>query len=250
MKEQKKHSVPRTGGAAPETEEKKKKEPKKDRHPEQENFPGAETAAEEFAGVGAGKAEAGLPEAEAPEAKAPETEPKEPSELEKTQRALAELGEKYVYLQAEYQNYRKRVSKELAGVRSAAIADTLTPFLTVCDFLNMADVAAANSDNIESIRQGLKMILGEFNKAFDELGVKSLSATGEKFDPALHEAVASENSDSVPEGVVIRQWSSGFKLGEKLLRPARVVVSAGPAKAEPEKGTEEAAPAADDGKEA
>ena len=160
---------------------------------------------------------------------------KESDELETARRALAEMSEKYIYLQAEYQNYRKRVSKELAGVRSATVADTLNPFLTVCDFLNMADVAAATSDNVESIRQGLKMILGEFNKAFDELGVKSFSAAGEKFDPALHEAVASENSDTVPEGVVIRQWSGGFKLGETLLRPARVVVSAGPVKPEPEK---------------
>ena len=147
------------------------------------------------------------------------------------------MSEKYIYLQAEYQNYRKRVSKELAGVRSATLADTLAPFLTVYDFLNMADGAAATSDNIESIRQGLKMIIGEFTKAFDELGVKSLSAAGEKFDPALHEAVASENSDTVPEGVVIRQWSSGFKLGETLLRPARVVVSAGPVQPEAAKET-------------
>ena len=130
------------------------------------------------------------------------------------------------------------------------VADTLHPFLNVCDYLNMADVAATTSDNIESIRQGLKMILGEFNKAFDELGVKSFSAAGEKFDPALHDAVASENSDTVPEGVVIRQWSCGFKLGETLRRPARVVVSSGPAKAEPEAKPEEPEKPADDGKEA
>ena len=193
--------------------------------------PEAPAAADEKAAAAA--APAGEPAAE--------TKATEPSELEKTQRALAEVGEKYIYLQAEYQNYRKRVSKELAGVRSMAVADTLHPFLTVCDFLNMADAAAANSDNVESIRQGLKMILGEFAKAFDELGVKSFSAAGEKFDPALHEAVASENSDTVPEGVVIRQWSCGFKLGETLLRPARVVVSAGPAKAEAEKTPEPSA---------
>ena len=214
MKESKKHPAP---------------EAAEDPGKEKRKTPAPETAAAETA----------------PEAKSAE---KEPTELEKTQRALAEVSEKYIYLQAEYQNYRKRVSKELAGVRAATVADTLHPFLTVCDFLNMADTAAANSDNVESIRQGLKMILGEFNKAFDELGVKSFSAAGEKFDPALHEAVASENSDTVPEGVVIRQWSGGFKLGETLLRPARVVVSAGPAKAEAAKS--EAPADGDSGKEA
>ena len=89
--------------------------------------------------------------------------------------------------------------------------------------------AAVNSDNVESIRQGLKMIIAEFNKAFDTLGVTAIDAVGKPFDPELHEAVAHEPSASVPEGVVIKQWSSGFKMGGKLLRPARVVVSSGPA---------------------
>ena len=151
------------------------------------------------------------------------------SEEEKLRAALAEAQSKYLYLQAEYQNYRKRVAKDIADARSYAYADALGPFMTVFDFLAMADSAAMNSDNIESIRQGLKMIIGEFNKAFDSLGVKPLDAVGQPFDPALHEAVAHEPSESVPEGVVIKQWSSGFKMGEKLLRPARVVVSDGAA---------------------
>ena len=234
MKESKKHPAPEA--AAEPTEEKRKHS--------QPQAPAPEAAPAADAAVSGKEGEGKTPEAEA-EAAAPE-----PTELEKTQRALAELGEKYIYLQAEYQNYRKRVAKELSGVRSMTVADTLTPFLNVCDYLNMADVAATTSDNIESIRQGLKMILGEFNKAFDELGVKSFSAAGEKFDPALHDAVASENSDTVPEGVVIRQWSCGFKLGETLLRPARVVVSSGPAKAEPEEKPEAPEKPADDGKEA
>jgi len=160
---------------------------------------------------------------------AEETAPAEPvqSEEEKLRGALAELQSKYLYLQAEYQNYRKRVAKDIADARGHAYADALGPFMTVFDFLAMADSAAVNSDNIESIRQGLKMIIAEFNKAFDSLGVKPLDAVGKPFDPALHEAVAREASETVPEGVVIRQWSNGFKMGEKLLRPARVVVSDG-----------------------
>lgn len=160
----------------------------------------------------------------------PET-PAEPkrTEEEKLRAALAEAQSKYLYLQAEYQNYRKRVAKDISDARSYAYADALGPFMTVFDFLAMADTAAVNSDNIESIRQGLKMIIGEFNKAFDSLGVKPLDAVGKAFDPALHEAVAHEASDTVPEGVVIRQWSNGFTMGEKLLRPARVVVSDGAA---------------------
>ena len=206
---------------------------KKEHHPEEElREEAAENAASENASP-----ENPVPEAEnagwdaVPEEPAAPAEP-EKSEEEKLREALAELQAKYLYLQAEYQNYRKRVAKDIADARSYAYADALGPFMTVFDFLAMADTAAVQSDNIESIRQGLKMIIGEFNKAFDTLGVKPLETVGQKFDPALHEAVAHEASETVPEGTIIRQWSNGFKMGEKLLRPARVVVSDGPAKPE------------------
>ena len=152
---------------------------------------------------------------------------------EKLQKELKELQDKYLYLQAEYQNYRKRVVKDIADARSYTVSDTLTPFLSVYDYLSMAGMAAEQSDNLVSIRMGLKMIMGEFFKAFDELGVTKLESVGKKFDPNLHEAVANEPSETVPEGDIIREWNCGFKRGEKLLRPARVVVSAGvPAKEE------------------
>ena len=169
--------------------------------------------------------------------------PAEPelSEEEKLRAALAEAQSKFLYLQAEYQNFRKRAVKDVADARSYAYADALNPFMTVFDYLAMADTAAVNSDNIESIRQGLKMIIGEFNKAFDTLGVTPFDAVGKPFDPALHEAVAHEPSDSVPEGVVIKQWSSGFKMGGKLLRPARVVVSSGAPEKTPEAKVQEEA---------
>ena len=164
----------------------------------------------------------------AAEEKAPEE-----SVEEKLQRELKEWQNKYLYLQAEYQNYRKRVVKDIADARSYTVSDTLTPFLSVYDYLSMAGMAAEQSDNLESIRMGLKMIMGEFFKAFDELGVTKLESVGKKFDPNLHEAVANEPSETVPEGDIIREWNCGFKRGEKLLRPARVVVSAGvPAKEE------------------
>lgn len=151
---------------------------------------------------------------------------------------LQALKEKLMYLEADYQNYRKRVVKDLSEARLCGTAGTLEPFLTVFDFLGMAKNAAEKSDNIESIRQGLNMIIGEFHKAFDELGVKKIATVGTNFDPKYHEAAAHEPSDEVPEGKIIREWSGGFKLGERLLRPARVVVSSGPALEAPQQ-TEE-----------
>ena len=151
---------------------------------------------------------------------------------------LQALKEKLMYREADYQNYRKRVVKDLSEARLCGTAGTLEPFLTVFDFLGMAKNAAEKSDNIESIRQGLNMIIGEFHKAFDELGVKKIATVGADFDPKYHEAAAHEPSDEVPEGKIIREWSGGFKLGERLLRPARVVVSSGPALEAPQQ-TEE-----------
>ena len=166
-------------------------------------------------------------ETAAPENTEKEEAAPELTEEEKLKAELAQLQSKYLYLQAEYQNYRKRVAKDLADARAFTTADTLSPFLSVFDYLTMAENAAENTDNLEAVRQGLKMIMGEFFKAFDELGVRKFESVGQKFDPTLHDAVANEPSETVPEGEIIREWAGGFKLGEKLLRPARVVVSAG-----------------------
>ena len=147
-----------------------------------------------------------------------EEQPKEPDLASE----LVAMKEKYLYLQAEYQNYRKRVAKDVSDA----------PFLKVFDYLGMAQTAANKSDNIDSIRAGLNMIIAEFNRAFDDLGVKEVSAVGQVFDPLIHDAVSQEPNETVPEGTVSSQWCSGFKLGDRLLRPARVVVSSGKKKEE------------------
>jgi len=157
------------------------------------------------------------------------------SETEKLQLQLAEMQEKFLYLQAEYQNFRKRSARDISDARSHAVADTLTPFLAVSDFLGMAQVAAEKSDNLDAIKQGLLMIIAQFDKALEEMSVRKFSAVGEKFDPALHDAVGREPSDTIPEGVIIREWNCGYKIGEKLLRPARVMVSSGAVPAEENK---------------
>ncbi len=193
----------------------------------------AETAAENTAEKPAEEGKKDAPET------ANEPEKKEEVKELTPEEKFAELAQKYLYLQAEYQNYRKRVAKDIADARALAVADTLTPFLTVFDYLSMADNAAVKSDNIESIRQGLKMIIDQFFKVFEEIGVTPLESVNQKFDPQLHDAVAKEPSETIPEGTIIREWNRGFKLGNRLLRPARVVVSAGAPQAENDPQKEE-----------
>ena len=174
-----------------------------------------------------------------PEADAPEKSDAAPeiSAEEKLKAELAEQQAKYLYLQAEYQNFRKRSVRDIADARNYAVSSTLVPFLSVVDYLGMAKSAAEQSDNLEALKQGMNMIIGEFDRALDELGVKRMKTAGEKFDPELHEAVGYEKSDSVPEGFIIREWSGGFTMGEKLLRAARVLVSSGNAPEENENVT-------------
>ena len=150
------------------------------------------------------------------------------SEVDKLKAELAAMQEKFVYLQAEYQNFRKRAARDISDARTHAIADTLTPFLAVSDFLGMAQTAAEKTDNLDAIKQGLTMIIAQFDKALEEMSVRKFSAVGEKFNPDLHDAVGREPSDSIPEGIITKEWNCGYKIGEKLLRPARVMVSSGP----------------------
>jgi molecular chaperone GrpE len=154
--------------------------------------------------------------------------------------AVVLAEDKTLRLQAEFQNYRKRTFKDISSARQLAVADTVQPFLQVFDHFNMAVHAAKQGDNMEAILQGMDMILSEYGKALDELGIKQFDAAGEKFNPELHQAVANEVSAEVEDGTIIKQWSCGYKMGEKLMRPAMVVVSSGPAEAETdEPATEE-----------
>ena len=130
---------------------------------------------------------------------------------------------------AEMDNQRKRLAKEMENVRLNTTQDTIFPFLQVFDHFTMAVAAAGKSSSLESLIQGMEIIQKEFDKAFADLDVTVIDAEGKPFDPALHEAVAEEPSDTVPNGTVIRQWSRGYRCGSRLLKPAMVVVSSGPA---------------------
>ena len=174
-----------------------------------------------------------------------ETPEKTPEQqIAELQQTVRELSDKLLYLQADYQNYRKRTAKDLSDARIGGTAAALEPFLRVNDFLGMARTAAEKSGNVEAIRQGILMIIAEYDKAMNELGVSRIKSVGEKFDPELHDALSSESSETVPENVVIREFSGGYRMGERLLRPARVVVSTG--RPVPETPESPAAPDAQD----
>ena len=151
--------------------------------------------------------------------------------LKETEEKLKEAERLRLLALAEMDNQRKRLAKEMENVRYNTTQDTIFPFLQVFDHFSMAVAAAEKSSSFESMLQGMEIIQKEFDKAFSDLDITVIDASGKPFDPAVHEAVAEEHSDTVPAGTVLRQWSRGYRCGTRLLKPAMVVVSSGPAEA-------------------
>ncbi len=146
--------------------------------------------------------------------------------------ALIADNDRYLRLQAEFQNYRKRMARENSEMRSIGVQDALSGFVAIFDHFNLAVRAAETSDNMAAVLAGLKMIQHEYDSALGDLGVTAYHAVGEKFSPELHDAAQEEASETVPAGVVIKEWFCGYKMGDKVLRPAKVVVSTGKPEAE------------------
>ena len=147
------------------------------------------------------------------------------------EKAVQELEDKRIRLIAEMDNQRKRASKDMEALRYSVMTDTLHPFFQVFDHFAMAVAATETSNNLKALLDGMKMIQTEFDRAFSDLGIERIDAVGKEFDPNTQEAVSQEPSDTVPAGKVIRQWCYGYKLRDRLLKPASVVVSSGPAEA-------------------
>ncbi len=96
------------------------------------------------------------------------------------------------------------------------------------DHFQMAMDHVQENPDFETLKQGMDMILGEFRRTFEALGVQRVDAENSEFDPNEHEAVSHEPSQEVPSGHVLRQWKCGYRMGDRLLRPATVIVSSGP----------------------
>ena len=146
---------------------------------------------------------------------------------------LALANDRYLRARADFENYRKRMAREFTEVRENTRQQTVSEFLGIYDFILLAIEHAETAVDMDAIRQGLRMIFTEFERTFENLDVKLIETVGKDFDPNLHEAISQEASADIPEGKIIRQWKPGFTLGNRLLRPASVVVSSGQPVPEP-----------------
>jgi molecular chaperone GrpE len=129
---------------------------------------------------------------------------------------------------ADLDNYRKRVAREKEDAIRYANNSLLESLLPILDNFELGLEAARNSSDAAGIIQGLEMVRKQLEDFLRDHGVEVVDAVGDRFDPHLHEAVAHEPSKGVADGTVVRQLRKGFKLKDRLIRPASVVVSKGP----------------------
>ena len=132
---------------------------------------------------------------------------------------------------ADFDNFKKRAARERQDAVKFANESLLQKLIPVLDNFDMAITAAANAKEgaAQSLQTGVNMILSQFRGTLTEAGLEEIDATGKTFDPNFHEAVSQSETADVPEGQVVQQLRKGYKLRERLLRPATVIVAKKPA---------------------
>ena len=132
--------------------------------------------------------------------------------------------------QADFENYKKRSAREKEEAIKYANKSLLERLVGIIDNFELG-LAAAKEQGAESpIYSGMVLVQKQLNDLLAENGLQPIEAEGKTFDPNMHEAIAHEPSDRVPEESVVRQTRRGYRLKDRLLRPAKVIVSSGPAK--------------------
>jgi len=184
------------------------------------------------------KAEAVEVEVEAPEAEeveAPKVE--EPSELEKAQAEALDMKTRYLRSVADLENYRKRMAREKQEIIRSAAANVIESLLPVLDNMKLGLQAAENHPEAKDVTIGFKMVDDQLKRSLSEQGLEELIPDGETFDPNLHECIAHQPSEDVEEDKVIQTVRAGYRLNERLIRAANVIVSSGPAQTETEEAS-------------
>jgi molecular chaperone GrpE len=143
----------------------------------------------------------------------------------------ASFYDKLLRRQAEFDNYRKRVERERAELYQRGKDDVLLQFLPVVDNFERALSSLEESEgDAEALLRGLELIHKQFKDALAKFGLEPVEAVGQAFDPHVHEAVTTEATDKHKENTVIEEFQRGYRIGDRLLRPAKVKVASSPEK--------------------
>jgi len=153
------------------------------------------------------------------------------AELKKQAAKAKEHWDQLLRSTADFDNFRKRAARERQDAIKFANESLLQKLIPVLDNFDMAIAAGGDSKHeaVQSLQAGVNMILSQLRGALTEAGLEEIDAAGRKFDPNFHEAVSQQETADVPEGHVVQQLRKGYKLRERLLRPATVIVAKKPA---------------------
>jgi molecular chaperone GrpE len=132
--------------------------------------------------------------------------------------------------QADFENYKKRSAREKEEAIKYANSSLLERLVGIIDNFELGLAAAKDQGADSPIYSGMVLVQKQLSDLLAESGLQPIEAEGKTFDPNVHEAIAHESSDQFPEGIVVRQTRRGYRLKDRLLRPAKVVVSSGRAK--------------------
>jgi len=152
------------------------------------------------------------------------------AELKRMEVEVNDLRDKFARRQADFENFRKRVERERAETYNRATADLVIKLLPVLDNLGRAldteaSVEASESDEFRHFLSGVDLIYKQLGGLLETLGVKTVPSVGQPFDPHVHEAVVTEETDAHEPDTVVQEIVRGYRLGDKLLRPALVKVA-------------------------
>ena len=189
-----------------------------------EQPPEAEAEASEAPGAGGADAPPVEPPAPAPESDVgPDPGPDPLAEARAKAQEYLDLAQRK---QAEFENFRKRMSAQAAGAEQRGVAKAAKALLPALDHLELALAAAEQHAGSAEWVRGIRAVQDEFLTALGHLGVEAFVPMGEAFDPNLHEAMAQAPVEGAESGTVTEVYQAGYRLDETILRPARVVVAA------------------------
>ena len=144
------------------------------------------------------------------------------AELEQVKGERDQLLDRLARLQAEFENSRRRETKERQDVRDYAVQNAVEPFLGVMDNFKLA---LSSQGSVEQLRAGVELIVRQMDEALKGLNVQAVETVGAQFDPRVHEALGSIETAEYPDHQVIEEIRKGYKLRDKLLRPALVKIA-------------------------
>ena len=158
-----------------------------------------------------------------------------PEQLDELKQRAAKADEHWDRLlrtTADFENFKKRAARERTDAVQFANAALLQKLLPVLDSFEMALAAAqtAKNEKTTSLQAGIALVQSQLKNILTEAGLEEIDAAGQPFDPSQHEAVSQQETAEVPEGRVVQQIRKGYKLRERLLRPAAVIVAKKPAR--------------------